>query len=87
MNTLKRLPNPFTREFWIEDKDVRQAVGPLPTRDRVHQARLSAIALERDREQLRADLMRKLRENREEHDRLHGALDELEVLMTLERAS
>lgn len=83
MNILR----PFTREFWIEDEDVRAAVGPLPARDAKKQARLSAIALESDREQMRIDLMRQRRELREDLEMVECALDELDALRILERAS
>jgi hypothetical protein len=81
---------PFlTREFWIDDTQVREAMKHVPKAGAtaIQQARLSAIALESDREQLRADLMRRVRENREEADRLHAALDEIDALRILERAS
>jgi hypothetical protein len=79
----------LNRAFWIEDEDIRAAVKRVPEAGAkaMQQARLSAIALENDREQLRDDLMRKVRENREEADRLHAALDELDALRILERAS
>jgi len=81
--------SPFTREFWIDDSDVREAVKRVPEAGAkaMQQARLSAIALENDREQLRADLMRRLRENGDERARINDALDELEALLILERAS
>lgn len=86
MNTSKILA-PFTREFWIQDEDVRAAVGPLPARDRVRQAHLSAIALEGDREQLRIDLMRRRRELKEDLARVEDGLDELDTLRILESAT
>jgi hypothetical protein len=81
--------SPFTREFWITDEDVREAVKRVPQAGAkaIQQARLSAIALESDREQLRADLMRRLRENGDERARINDALDELEALAVLERVS
>jgi hypothetical protein len=81
---------PFlTRSFWIEDDDVREAVKRVPEAGAkaMQQARLSAIAVESDREQLRADLMRRLRENGDERARISDALDELDALLILERAS
>lgn len=85
MNILR----PFTREFWIEDEDVRKAVKRVPEAGAkaMQQARLSALALEADRDQLRDDLMRRLRENREEADTINAMLDELDALRILERAS
>lgn len=85
MNILR----PFSRGFWIEDEDVRQAVKRVPQAGAkaMQQARLSAIALENDRAQLRADLMRQRRENIEQRDRIEAALSELDVLDCLERAS
>jgi len=85
MNILR----PFTREYWIEDEDVRAAVKRVPEAGAkaMQQARLSAIALEQDREQLRIDLMRQRRENIEQRDRIEAALCELDVLDCLERAS
>jgi len=82
MNILR----PFTREFWIEDEDVRAAVKRVPEAGAkaLQQARLSAIALEGDREQLRADLMRRRRENLDERERIESALDELDALRILE---
>jgi hypothetical protein len=79
--------SPFTREFWIQDPDVRIAVGPLPKRDAVAQARLSAIALESDRDQLRADLMRQRRELKEDLEMVERGLDELDALRVLETAT
>lgn len=81
--------SPFTREFWIDDAAVREAVKRVPEAgvEAMQQARLSAIALESDREQLRADLMRALRENGDERARLDAALNELDALRILERAS
>lgn len=79
--------SPFTREFWILDEDVRQAVGKLPERDAVNQARYSAIALEQSRAELRDDLMRRRRENLEERERIEAALDELDALRVLETAT
>lgn len=79
--------SPFTREFWVHDEDVRAAVGPLPARDRIQQAHLSAIALESDREQLRIDLMRRRRELREDLARVEAGLDELDALRILETAT
>lgn len=78
--------NPFTREFWIDDTAVREALKHVPKAGlrALQQARLSAIALESDRDQLRADLTRRLRENAEERERIDMALNELELL---ERAS
>ena len=87
MAIAEKLLSPFKREYWIQDEDVRKAVGRLPERDAVRQARLSAIALENDREQMRTDLMRKVRENREEADRLNAMLDELDALRVLETAT
>ena len=84
-----KILSPFTREFWIEDSDVREAVKRVPTAgtEAMKQARYSAIALESDREQLRADLMRRLRENGDERGWLNDALDELDALRILERVS
>lgn len=84
-----KLSTVFTREFWIEDEDVRRAVKRAPPAGMkaMQQARLSAIALESDREQLRADLMRQRRENLEERERIESALDELDALRILERVS
>lgn len=84
-----KLVNPFNREFWIDDSAVRNAVGRVPEAGvkAMRQAELSAIALESDREELRADLLQRLRENKEERARLDAALDELEALRVLERAS
>ncbi len=79
-----KLVNPFTREFWIADEDVREAVGPLPERDAINQARCSAIALEADREQLRADLLRRWQENSDERQRINEALDALDTMRVLE---
>jgi hypothetical protein len=81
--------NLFTRAFWILDEDVRQALKRVPEAGvkAMQQARLSAIALESDRAQLRADLMRRLRENGDERGRINDALDELDALLILERAS
>lgn len=86
---MNRFPNPFTREFWIDDSDVRAAVKRVPEAGAkaMQQARLSAIALEQDREQLRADLMQRLSENKADRDRIESALDDLDVLDCLERAS
>jgi hypothetical protein len=53
----------------------------------MQQARLSAIALESDREQLRADLMRKQRELKEDLEMVERGLDDLNALRLLERAS
>jgi hypothetical protein len=84
-----KLVNPFDRSFWIDDSDVRAAVKRVPEAGAkaMQQARLSAIALEQDREQLRIDLMRQRRENIEQRDRIEAALSELDVLDCLERAS
>lgn len=81
--------NPFTREFWIDDRDVREAVKRVPEAgtEAMKQARYSAIALEGDREQLRQDLMRRRRENAEERERIESALDELDTLRVLETAT
>lgn len=79
-----KLVNPFDRSFWIDDSEVRAAVGPLPSRDAIKQAHYSAIALEDSREQLRADLMRQRRECIEERERIEAALDELDALRVLE---
>lgn len=76
--------NPFSREFWIMD-DPEMSVPPGP--QAVFQAHCSALALEQDREQLRADLMRQRRENIEARERIEAALDELDALRVLERAS
>ena len=83
MNVLR----PFTREFWIDDAQVREAVGRLPEKDAIRQAHLSAFALEADREQLRTDLMRQRRENLEQRERIEAALDELDALRILETAT
>jgi DNA-binding transcriptional MerR regulator len=82
-----KLVNPFNREFWIDE--VREALKHVPAAgaQAMQQARLSAIALESDREQLREDLMRRRRENLEERERIESALDELDALRILERAS
>lgn len=82
-------PNPFCREFWVDDSQIREAVKRVPEAGAkaMQQARLSAIALEADRDQLRDDLMRRLRENREEADTINAMLDELDALRILERAS
>jgi len=79
----------LNRAFWIEDEDVRAALKRVPEAGAkaMQQARLSALALENDREQLRADLMRRLRENGDERAHINDALDELEALLILERAS
>lgn len=77
----------LTRVFWIEDADVRAAVGPLPERDAINQARYSALGVERDREQMRSDLMRQRRELREDLEMVECALDEIDALRLLERAS
>lgn len=79
----------LNRAFWIEDEDVRAAVKRVPEAGAkaMQQARLSAIALEQDREQLRIDLMRQRRENIEQRDRIEAALSELDVLDCLERAT
>ena len=84
-----KLVNPFCREYWIDDTDVREAVKCVPEAGvkAMQQARLSAIALENDRAELRADLMRRRRENLEERDLIEAALDELDALRILERAS
>lgn len=82
-----KLVGPFSREFWIQDEDVREAVGALPTRDAINQAHYSAVALEDSRAELRTDLMRQLRENKEERSRIDDALDALDALRILERAS
>lgn len=74
----------LNRAFWIEDEDVRKAVGPLPQRDAINQARLSAVALEQDRRQLREDLMRQRRELIEQRERVECAIDELDALRVLE---
>lgn len=79
-----KFANPFAREFWIQDDDVRIAVGPLPKRDAVAQARLSAIALERDRDDLRADLMRQRRELKADLVMVEAGLDDLNALRFLE---
>lgn len=76
--------SPFTREFWVMDEPT-MVVPPGP--EAIRQAHYSALALEADRKQLRNDLMRKVRENREEADRLHAALDELDALRVLETAT
>lgn len=76
--------SPFTREFWVYD-DPEMSVPPGP--QAVFQAHCSALALEQDREQLRADLMRQRRQNLEERERIEAALDELDALRILERAS
>lgn len=52
---------PIGADFCIGDEDVRAAVGPLPTRDPIQQARYSAHDTESDRvatelEQLRAEV-------------------------------
>ena len=83
MNILR----PFTREFWIEDADVREAVGPLPKRDAINQAHYSAVALEASRAELRDDLMRRRRELIEERERVEQAIDELDALRVLETAT
>lgn len=79
----------FERAFWIEDEDVRKAIKRVPEAGAkaMQQARLSAIALEADREQLRADLMRQRRECIEERERIEAALDELDALRILEKCS
>jgi len=84
-----KILSPFNREFWIQDEDVRKAVGRVPEAGTkaMHQAQLSAIALEGDREELRADLLQRLRENKEQRALLDAALDELDALRILERAS
>jgi len=85
MNILR----PFSREFWIEDEDVREAVKRVPEAGAkaMQQARLSALALESDREQLREDLMRKRRELKADLEDIEAGLDELDALRILERAS
>jgi len=79
-----KLCNPFNAEFWVMD-EPKMMVPPGP--EAIRQAHCSALALEEDREQLRADLMRKMRENREEADRIHAMLNELDALRILEKAS
>jgi hypothetical protein len=79
-----KFPNPFDPKYWVMP-EPEPAVVPGPKA--VFQARCSAIALENDREQLREDLMRRMRENREESERIHAALDELDALRILEKAS
>lgn len=83
-----RTANPFSREFWIEDDDVREAVGPQSTRDAIAQAHYSADALETDRRAtLRADLMRRRRELKEDLEVVERGLDELDALRILETAT
>lgn len=77
----------LNRAFWIEDEDVRKAVGPLPTRDAVNQAHYSALAVEQSRRELREDLMRRRRENIEERERIESAIDDLDTLRILETRS
>lgn len=76
----------FTRECWIDDTEVRAAVKHVPETGvkAMQQARLSAIALENDRAELRADLMRRLSQNRAQRERIEAALDELDALRILE---
>lgn len=83
MNILR----PFTREFWIEDEDVRAAVGPLPARDAINQAHYSALALEGERRQLREDLLRRRGELIQQREQVERALDELDALRVLETIS
>ncbi len=83
MNILR----PFTREFWIDDTEVREAVGPLPKRDAINQAHYSAVALEGSRAELRADLMRQRLELQEKLARVEAGLDELDALRVLETAT
>lgn len=84
-----KFPPVFSAEFWIDDSDVRRELKrvPQPGPKAVQQARLSAIALEQDRRQLRDDLMRRRRENIEERERIERAIDELDVLRVLETKS
>ena len=84
-----KFPPVFSVEFWIDDTDVRRELKrvPQPGPKAIQQARLSAIAVEEDREQLRADLMRRRRENLEERERIESALDELDALRILETRS
>lgn len=83
MNILR----PFTREFWVEDEDIRKAVGSLPKQDAVRQAHYSALSVENDREQMRADLMRQRLELKEDLEMVETALDELDALRVLETAT
>ena len=84
-----KFPPVFSAEFWIDDSDVRRELKrvPEPGPKAVQQARLSAIALEGDREQLRTDLMRQRRELREKLECVECALDELDALRVLETAT
>ena len=75
--------NPFDPKYWVMD-EPQMSVPPGP--DAIFQARCSAIALEADRE-LYADLMRQRREKQIELSRIDAALDELDVLRILEKAS
>jgi hypothetical protein len=76
------------RDWLIEYEPTPAELGyPKRGPDAVKQARFSAIAVESDREQLRTDLMRRLRENTDEGVRINAALDELDALRILECAS
>jgi hypothetical protein len=79
----------LSRAFWVEDEDIRAAVKRVPEAGAkaMQQARLSAIALERDREQMRVDLMRQRRELKEDLEMVECALDELDALRILETAT
>lgn len=84
-----KFPSVFSADFWIDDSDVRREMQrvPEPGPKAVQQARLSAIALEGDRSEMRADLMRQRRELKEDLEMVECALDELDALRILERAS
>jgi hypothetical protein len=74
---------PFNPKYWVVD-EPKMSVPPGP--QAIFQARCSAIALEADRE-LYADLMRWRREKQTELSRIDAALEEMDVLRILERAS
>lgn len=93
-----RFPKVFSKEYWVDplvyvDETHYQhepRVLPFPSAHARNNAAYAAQLLEDDRvavrrQELRVDLMRQLRLNREEHARIQGALDELDALDTLER--
>ena len=86
-----RFPNPFSVEFWgvVYDCEPTPAELGFPKRGlaAVKQAHYSHLAVENDRAELRADLMRQRRELREDLEMVDRALDDLDALRILERKS
>lgn len=80
-----KFANPFDVEFWVlPEPEPTSHSSPECARAN---AAYAAQLVEENRATLRADLMRRLRENREERDRINDALDELDALRVLETAT